>query len=88
MNIKEIKMKTHHFLIKDTIEVKHVRLELESQSDEDIVFLNNPLRNPELDDHFIFYLQDKFPSYSSTKMIDSKNYPRTVVFELVKTTGI
>ena len=81
-------MKTHHFIIKDTVKLKHIRIELEPQSDEDRLLLNNPISNSEIDDHFIFYLQDKYPNYSTTKMIDSKNYPRTVVMELIKTTGI
>jgi hypothetical protein len=81
-------MKTHHITLNDTIKVKHVRIELEPQSNEDASLLNSPLNNPQLDDHFIFYLQGKFPNYSATKMIDTKNYPRTVVMELVRTTGI
>lgn len=80
-------MKTYHIIIDDNVNVKVVQVDLVPESNDDNNILDNP-NNHQLEDHIILYLQGIFPGYGLTKTIDSSNFPKRVVVELVNTKGI
>lgn len=80
-------MKTYHIIIDESISTKIVQVDLVPESSDDNNILDSP-NNNQLEDHIFLYLQGIFPEYGLTKTIDSKNFPKRVVVELVRTKGI
>lgn len=80
-------MKTHHIIIDENISTKIVQVDLVPESTDDNDILDSP-NNHQLEDHIILYLQGIFPEYGLTKTIDSRNFPRRVVVELIHTKGV